>query len=106
MIQTAKIIHCWYYRYKANGSLVFIRRNLHEGPEKVKEQAYLAPVRPQLEYRCCAWDPHVQKQIKDIESMQRRAARFVKNEYGTTPGTVTKLLNDMKRSTLKDRKLA
>ena len=30
----------------------------------------------------------MQKQIKDIEGAQRRAARFVKNEYGTTPGTI------------------
>ena len=34
--------------------------------------------------------------IKDIESAQRRAARYVKNEYGTTPGTITKILNDLK----------
>ena len=32
--------------------------------------------------------------IKDIESAQRRAARFVKNEYGTTPGTITKICNN------------
>ena len=41
-------------------------------------------------------DPHIQKQIKDIESAQRRSARFVKNEYGTTPGIITKILNDLK----------
>ena len=34
--------------------------------------------------------------IKDIESAQWRAARYVKNEYGTTPGTITKILNDLK----------
>ena len=28
--------------------------------------------------------------------MQRRAARFVKNEYSTTPGTVAKILDDLK----------
>ena len=28
--------------------------------------------------------------------MQRRAARFVKNEYSTTPGTVAKILNYLK----------
>ena len=30
-------------------------------------------------------------EIKDIESTQRQAARFVKNKYGTTPGTITKI---------------
>ena len=33
--------------------------------------------------------------------MQRRAARFVKNEY---PGTATKLLNDLKWPTLEKRR--
>ena len=75
---------------------------------EIEYQAYLALVRPQLEYiRCCTWDPHIQKQIKDIESVQRRAARFVKNEYSTAPGTATKLLNDLKWPTLdKRRKVA
>ena len=89
---------------KANRSLGFIRRNLNKCPENVKEQAYLALVRPQLEYGCCAWDPHIQKQIKDIESIQKRAARFVKNEYSTTPGTVTNLLNVLKWPPLQKRR--
>ena len=39
--------------------------------------------------------------------MQRRAARFVKNEYSTAPGTAKKLLNDLKWPTLdKRRKVA
>ena len=43
----------------------------------------------------------------NIESVQRRVARFVTNEYSTTPGTVTKILNDLKWPTLeKKRKVA
>ena len=48
--------------------------------------------------------PAHSKQIKDIESVQRRAARFVKNEYSTTPGTVMIILNDLKWPTLEKRK--
>ena len=55
----------------------FIRRNLNQCPENVKEQVYLALVRPQLEYGCCTRDPHIQKRIRDIARAQRRAARFV-----------------------------
>ena len=45
--------------------------------------------------------------MKDIERVQRRAARFVKNEYSTAPGTATTLLNDLKWPTLdKRRKVA
>ena len=37
---------------------------------EIEYQAYVALVRPQVEYiRCCTWDPHIQKQIKDIESV-------------------------------------
>ena len=43
------------------------------------------------------------RMIKDIESIKRRAARLVKNEYSTTPGTVTKLLNDLKWPPLEKR---
>ena len=39
-----------------------------------------------------------------IESVQRRVARFVTNEYSTTPGNVTKILNDLKRLTLEKRR--
>ena len=71
---------------------------------EIKYQAYLALVRPQLEYiRCCTWNQHIQKQIKDIDSVQRREARF-KNEYSTAPGTATKLLNDLKWPTLEKRR--
>ena len=36
--------------------------------------------------------------------MQRRAGRFVNNEYSITPGTVTKILNDLKWPTLEKRR--
>ena len=39
-----------------------------------------------------------------VESVQRRVARFVTNEYSTTPGTVTKILNDLKWLTLEKRR--
>ena len=89
---------------KAKRCLGFMRRNLNQCPENVKEHAYLALVRPQLDHGCCTWHQHIQKQIKDIESVQRRAARFVKNEYSTTPGTVMIILNDLKWPTLEKRK--
>ena len=41
------------------------------------------------------WDPHTQKHCHDIEGVQRRAARFVKNCYVREPGAVTNLLNDL-----------
>ena len=37
--------------------------------------------------------------------MQRRAARFSKNEYSTSSGTATKILNDLKWPTIEKKKL-
>ncbi|XP_072025079.1 uncharacterized protein [Amphiura filiformis] len=66
---------------KANRSLGFIRRNLVSCPQDLKATAYTTLVRPLLEYSSIVWDTHVLEQIKKIESVQRRAARFVKNDY-------------------------
>ena len=63
-----------------NRSLGFPRLNLSSCPEGVKEAAYKALVRPYVEYASSVWDPHLKKHVKQIEGVQRRAARFVKNQ--------------------------
>jgi hypothetical protein len=69
---------------KANKTLDFLRRNLNIGSTSVKEQAYKALVRPSLEYACSVWDPHIKSDIKKIEMVQRRAARYVTNRQRNT----------------------
>jgi hypothetical protein len=49
---------------KGNKALGFIRRIVGSCPEGVKKQAYIALVRPHLEYASSAWDPHLQKHIQ------------------------------------------
>ena len=46
----------------------------------------------------------MQKQINDIEAVQRRAARFVKRCYNRTPGIVTTILNELGWPTLQQRR--
>ena len=89
---------------KANLSLGFLRRNLSSCPEGVKEAAYKAIVRPHVEYASSVWDPHLKKHVKQIEGVQRRAARFLKNCYTREPGTVTNLLNKLNWIPLKERR--
>ena len=81
---------------KANSTLVFVKRNLHHCPQKVKDQAYKSLVRPRLEYGCTVWDPYRAYQKSWLEQVQRRAARFVTRTYTREEGCVTnalKLLN-------------
>ena len=90
---------------KANQSLGFLRRNLSSCPEGVKEAAYKALVRPHVEYTSSVWDPHLKKHVKQIEGVQRRAARLVKNFYTREPGTVTNLLNELNWIPLEVRRI-
>jgi hypothetical protein len=45
------------------------------------------PVRPSVEYASAVWDPYTRNQINQLEQVQRRAARFVNNNfYNREPG--------------------
>ena len=69
---------------KANNTTAFLRRNLSSCPPDVKATCYKALVRLRLEYVSSIWDPHTQSNINKIESVQRRAARFVTGDYRQT----------------------
>ena len=84
---------------KANQTLNFLRRNLKVNSQKIKDHAYKALVRPKLEYSSCIWDPSHTNQIKQIEKVQRRAARFTCNRYHTD------MLEDLDWPTLQIRRL-
>ena len=88
---------------KANRTLGFIRRNLRVAPRKTKEIAYKALVRPILEYSSTVWDPASQKHIKNLEKIQRRAARFVCGNY-QKKASVDKMLKELKWPSLQKRR--
>ena len=79
---------------KANSSLGFIRRNLKHCHVKFRETAYISLVRSVLEYSCSVWDPYHEKDIAKLEKVQRKAARFVKNDY-TRQSSVTSIMQDL-----------
>jgi len=89
---------------KANRALWFIRRNLHRCSKIIKQQMYIAFVRPQLEYACAVWDTHIKSDIQKLEMVQRRAARFVVNNYNRSEGTVTSILNELNWPSLQERR--
>ena len=90
---------------KGNRTLGFIRRNLKDCTKPVKAAAYVSMVRPAVEYASTIWDPTKQAKIKAIEQVQKRAARFVNNNYtDRTPGCVTKMVTSLKWESLEDRR--
>ena len=60
-------------------------------------------VRPILEYSSVVWDPHYEKDIKRLEMIQRRAARFCMNDYGQQ-SSVTDMLTVLEWDTLRERR--
>ena len=77
---------------KGSRMLGFIQRNLKGSPSRLKELAYLTG----LEYASVVWDPFLQREIDRLEKIQRRAARFVANNYRRECGlTSTQLIDSL-----------
>ena len=66
---------------KAHGMRAFLQRNLYSAPRAVKEHAYKTFVRPSVEFSSTVWSPHTKKLKDKLESVQRKAARFVFNDF-------------------------
>ena len=59
-----------------------------------RRNAYLALIRPILEYGALVWNPHLKMDKGKLESVQRSAACFIAGDYRTiTPGFFTKILD-------------
>ena len=90
---------------KANKTLGFIKRNIHGCTQKVKQHTFTTMVRPTLEYASTCWDPDSKDLIEDIEQVQKRAARFVYNNYRSKePGCVTNMLDTLNWEPLSQRR--
>ena len=90
---------------KASRTLGFVRGNLRVNLPKIKEQAYTALVRPQMEYASVVWDPHQRKDIDKLERVQRRVARYVTGRWHNT-SSVTSMLQDLQWRSLMERRMA
>ena len=54
---------------------------------KARSVAFKCLVRPQLEYACQVWNPHLIKDILMLEAVQKRAARWIHSKWN--PNTFT-----------------
>ena len=88
---------------KANLTLNFLKRNIRQCPNHIKINCVKSLIFPILEYACSVWCPFTQKDINTIEMIQRRAARFIFNDY-IWDSSITNLLNKLKWQTLQRRR--
>ena len=88
--------------------LNLLRRNLYFAPRSVKSKAYLACVRPILEYAAACWSPTSESMNQKIEKIQRSAAKFVTNCYPKKGHydefSVSSLLRELEWDTLENRR--
>ena len=90
---------------KASKTLGFLRRNLHNCTQEVRETTYSTLVRPTLEYAASAWDPNQASDVNRLEQVQRRAASFVsRNYWDRQPGCVTGMINNLGWDSLAHRR--
>ena len=79
---------------KASRTLNIIKHNLSKCLSQVKEnclRSYLTMIIPHLEYTSNVWDPHHVGNIMELEKVQRRAARWVLNDYGQFSSVISML---------------
>ena len=88
---------------KANRTLGFLCRNLKISSISIKEQAYKTLVCPLVEYASPVWDPHHQTDIRKLECVQRRAARFILSSQHNR-SSVTAMIQRLGWRSLEDRR--
>ena len=60
----------------------------------VRDTAYISLIRPALGYSCSVWHPHKKSNKDKIEKVQRRAARFVSNNF-RCKASVSEMLHNL-----------
>ena len=88
---------------KANAVRGFLQCNLTKCPLPIKSSCYLSLVRPILEYACAIWSPYYQCNIHQVETVQRRAARYVMNNFNSH-ASVSEMIATLGWPTLEKRR--
>lgn len=85
-------------------TLYMVMRVFKECSREVKERAYLQLVRPLLEYCSSVWDPQQVYLEKELDGVQRKAARFVINNFKRT-SSVSDMVSRLGWESLRERRM-
>jgi len=88
---------------KASNSLAFLRRNLYNCSSQINAMTYKSLVRPTLKYASTVSDPQTQACIQQLETVQHKAARFVKGD-NHTPSSTSQMITDLGWTSLLQRR--
>ena len=88
---------------RANTTSAFLHRNSRTCRRKTKHLAYTTLVRPILEYASIIWDPHTDSNTLKLETVQRRSARRIMQNYNRY-ASVTTMLQHLDLPTLQQRR--
>ena len=95
--------HIQNVKAKASSKLGFLRRNVRIASPRLKNQLYSTVVRSTMEYAATVWNPHEAKLVDNLETVQRRAARWVLHRHERT-ASVTRMLTQLGWCTLAERR--
>ena len=88
---------------RANTTSTFLHRNIRTCPRKIKHLAYTTLLRPILEYASIIWDPHTDSNTLKLETVQRRSARRIMQNYNRH-ASITTMLQHLDLPTLQQRR--
>src|SRR5664279_1964424 len=88
---------------KATRTMNFVRRNIYFCSAEAKSLAFTSLIRPHLEYAAAAWDPYTVRDSNRLDKVQRRAARFVENDYQRT-ASVSQMIARLGWESLSERR--
>ena len=88
---------------KSYQCLAFVRRNLQYCPEKLRRLSYISLIRSKLKHSSSVWDPHMHKDIHQLDMVQRSAACFIKHDY-SYDSSASQMLKCIDLSSLENRR--
>ena len=88
---------------RAKSFIYFLNRNLSGASPDRKLKAYVTYVRPIIEYASVIWNPYLANLSALLDSVQRLAIRFIRNNFSTYY-SVTELSSGLNLPTLSSRR--